>query len=94
MSSLVDTLRTELVTFMPDTLDPGVLYVSHEYGLTIHLCACGTCGQKTVTPLHPVHGWELTIDAESRATLTPSIGNFQMPCKSHYFVTAGKVVWC
>jgi hypothetical protein len=89
----VDSLRLERVEFMPPHADMvlGVLYYSERFKLAIHLCACGECRQKTVTPIDAVTGWMLNPDGP---TLTPSIGNFQMPCKSHYFVTAGKVVWC
>jgi hypothetical protein len=90
----VVTLRTEAVEYMPDKSDmlPGVLYHSERFHLAIHICACGECGQQTVTPLGP-GGWELTA-LDSGPSLTPSIGNFQMPCRSHYFVRSGKIVWC
>ena len=55
------------------------------------LCACG-CGEKTVTPLGE-NGWNLTFD-ENGLSLKPSIGNFNIPCKSHYFITNNKVRWC
>jgi hypothetical protein len=83
------------VKTIPQELEQGVLYVSEEFGTAIHLCACGWCKQKTVTPFHiSDRGWLYTRDAEDRVTLHPSIGNFQMPCKSHYWVQGNKVVWC
>lgn len=73
------------VEFMPSELEDGKLYISEKYNVAIHLCLCG-CKEKTVTPLHPVHGWILTKQND-KVTLTPSISNYQMPCKSHYIIT-------
>lgn len=76
--------------FMPEyeTFEDGKIYVSKQYSVAIHRCLCG-CGAKTVTPLHPVHGWQLA-DNDGEITMTPSVGNYQMPCKSHYIITNGK----
>lgn len=72
------------VEFIPFELEDGKLYISEEYGVAIHLCLCG-CQEKTVTPLQ--HGeWTLIKDGE-KISLTPSIANYQMPCKSHYVIT-------
>lgn len=88
-------LKPEFVKYVPKELVQGVLYVSEEFGTAIHLCACGTCGEKTVTPFHnEATGWKYTRDAEDRITLHPSIGNFQMPCKSHYWLRENRIVWC
>lgn len=73
------------VEFMPTVLEDGKLYISEKYNVAIHLCLCG-CKEKTVTPLHPIDGWVLTKQGD-KVTLTPSIGNYQMPCKSHYIIT-------
>lgn len=40
---------------MPPVLEHGKLYISKEYKVAIHLCACG-CGIKTVTPLKIPNG--------------------------------------
>lgn len=64
----------------------GVIHVSKEYKTAIHKCLCG-CGGKTVTPLGD-HGWSL-YDSGKGITLTPSIGNYSFPCKSHYIITNG-----
>jgi hypothetical protein len=78
------------VEFMPETLEPGVLYVSRKYEVAIHLCACG-CGLETVTPIG-AGDWTLTVK-DSKATLSPSIGNWQFPCRSHYWIRDSAVVW-
>jgi hypothetical protein len=90
----VSSLLLEHVHFMPEALEPGVLYVSKEFGCAQHLCACG-CGNKVMTPVKPFwfEGWDFT-EVDGKATLTPSIGSWQLACRSHYFITAGEVVWC
>lgn len=74
----------------PQTLEPGVLYVSIRHRSVLHLCACG-CGHEVVTPLAP-HRWQLLFDGET-VSLEPSIGNSVLPCRSHYFITNNKVDW-
>jgi len=44
-----------------------------------------------VTPLSPTD-WKLIFDGES-VTLDPSIGNWGVLGKSHYWVRGGKVRW-
>lgn len=74
----------------PDDIQPRVLYISHKYGTAVHHCACG-CGEEVITPLSP-EGW--TLHFNGQFSLTPSIGNFQFSCKSHYFITNDEVCWC
>lgn len=78
------------VTFLPKELESGVLYVSREYSVVGHLCACG-CGNKVIIPLSPA-AWSFT-ERDGLPTLRPSIGNWQLPCRSHYFVSEGRVEW-
>lgn len=73
------------VDLMPDVLEQGILYISKECEVAIHLCLCG-CGMQTVTPLWEPHGWHLTEKGDT-VSLSPSIGNYQFPCKSHYIIT-------
>lgn len=79
-----------LVSRVTDNLEPDKLYISLECNVVIHLCACG-CGEKVVLPINP-EGWKIIYDVES-VTLHPSIGNFQFPCRSHYWIKHNKVVW-
>lgn len=67
--------RREDVRHAPETLQPGVLYVSAEYGTALHLCACG-CEGEVATPLRPKDplGWTLT-----EVTLRPCVGNQRWP---------------
>ena len=86
----------EYVHFMPNDLSPGILYISYEFKLAIHLCACG-CGGKTVTPLGEEGGDHWTITkVEEKVTLRPSIGNWlgENPYHAHYLITENKIEWC
>lgn len=78
------------VEYIPPDLKEGVVYVSTSYATVVHLCACG-CGAKVVTPLGPAE-WSLTFDGES-ISLAPSIGNWEFPCRSHYWISRNKVRW-
>jgi len=83
-------IKLQRVRHMPKELRPGVLYVSEEFGAAAHLCACG-CGSKIRTPLGPTE-WTLE-ETDNRPTLHPSIGNWQLPCQSHYLIIRGDVIW-
>lgn len=76
------------VETMPDyvSFEEGKVYISEKYNVSIHRCLCG-CGEKTVLPLHPITGWVLTKNSAGKVSFTPSVGNFQIPCKSHYIIT-------
>jgi Family of unknown function (DUF6527) len=78
------------VRFAPDVLTPGTLYVSEEFDTAIHLCACG-CGSKVVTPLGSTE-WSFK-ESKNGPTLYPSIGNWQLNCKSHYWIKNGSIRW-
>jgi uncharacterized protein DUF6527 len=83
-------LALQRVTYLPKELAPGVLYVSNEYSVAGHLCACG-CGNKVITPLGPAE-WSFT-ETKGQPSLWPSIGNWQLPCRSHYIISAGQIKW-
>jgi len=85
-----ERIRLEVVEFMPTQLEPGVLYVSEKYRTSAHLCACG-CGEKVRTQLGNL-GWRFT-KGRAGPTLYPSIGNWQKPCRSHYFIRDGRIHW-
>lgn len=78
------------VEFMPKDLDAGVVYFAEEYGACAHLCACG-CGTKIRTPIAPTE-WALE-EGDRGVSLCPSIGNWQRPCRSHYWIIDGEVKW-
>ena len=78
------------VHYMPKELTPGILYVSEEFEIAMHLCACG-CGSKIKTPLGPTE-WSVE-QTNSGPSLRPSIGNWQEACQSHYWITRGEIMW-
>jgi hypothetical protein len=84
------SLTHEFVDSTPTELDEGILYVSMRFRTCVHLCACG-CGNKVVTPLRPAK-WKLIFDGDS-VSLSPSIGNWQFPCRSHYWLDQSKIRW-
>lgn len=83
-------IRLKYVAYMPKELETGVLYVAGEFGAVAHLCPCG-CGSKIRTPLGPTE-WSLKV-CDRGPSLFPSIGNWQLPCKSHYWIKNGKILW-
>lgn len=83
-------MKHKFVDKIPDLLDDKILYVSMEFETVIHRCACG-CGNEVVTPLSPAD-WSLIFNGET-ISLEPSIGNWSLDCKSHYWITNNKVKW-
>lgn len=79
-----------LVEDMPDNIAPGILYVSEEYEIACHRCACG-CGSLVYTPLGPTE-WRFA-NINGKPSLKPSIGNWALQCRSHYWITRGRVQW-
>lgn len=86
----MNNILLEQVKYVPREISPGILYVSAEYKVAAHLCACG-CGNKVVTPLGPAE-WSFS-ERGGLPTLRPSIGNWQLPCRSHYLITDGAIQW-
>lgn len=90
MNIKISQFRHAFVEFVPERIDNGVIYISTQYATAVHLCACG-CGHEVVTPLSPTD-WKLIFDGVS-ISLTPSIGNWSFPCKSHYWIKRNSVDW-
>lgn len=82
-------LEHRFVEHIPQQVEPGVLYVSFAYATAIHSCCCG-CGTQVVTPLSPTD-WQMVFDGET-VSLHPSIGNWNFPCRSHYFIKRDRVI--
>ncbi len=83
-------LKHKFVKSIPDSLKDGILYISIEYATAIHKCCCG-CGSEVVTPFSPTD-WELIFNGKT-VSLSPSIGNWSLPCQSHYWITNNEVKW-
>ena len=82
--------KLKRVNQMIKELEPGVLYVSEKFYTAAHLCACG-CGSKIRTPLGETE-WSFTNDPNG-PSLYPSVGNWQLPCQSHYWIKNGHIEW-
>ena len=83
-------MNHRFVEFIPEVLEDDVIYVALEFGTVLHKCACG-CGSQVATPLAP-KGWFLTYDGET-ISLHPSVGNWNLPCRSHYWIRNNQAVW-
>lgn len=83
-------LTPQFFDFIPNHLENGMLYISEKYGTAIHKCCCG-CGQEVVTPLSPAQ-WQIRR-YRNTVTLTPSIGNWNFRCRSHYWIIQNRVEW-
>ena len=77
------------VESIPKQLSSNVVYYSEEFELAALLCACG-CGHRVMLLVPDSH--QVTSEG-GMATVRPSIAVCDAPCKSHYFITAGRVEW-
>lgn len=84
------TITPEFVELIPDVVEDGILYISIPYATSTHRCACG-CNEIVVTPIKPTD-WTLTWNGNS-VSLNPSIGNWSIPCQSHYWIIENKIIW-
>jgi hypothetical protein len=84
-----EVFELEFVESFPQSLEAGVFYVSTRFSSAAHLCASG-CGREVITPLSPAQ-WSITFDG--RLSVWPSIGNWSLPCRSHYVIRRGRVRW-
>lgn len=87
---MIFKLNHVFVETIPDELEEGVLYISTRFRVIMHSCCCG-CKNKVVTPLSPVR-WKMTFDGKT-ISLSPSIGNWNFSCKSHYWIQNSEVEW-
>lgn len=84
------SLKHKFVRCIPDQLEIGTVYISLEFATAAHLCCCG-CGNEVITPLSPTD-WRIIFNGES-VSLEPSVGNWNFPCQSHYWIRHNKVAW-
>jgi hypothetical protein len=82
------TIRHRFVEYIPEVLEEGVLYITLEYHTAVHNCFCG-CGNKVVTPFSQ-KDWRLIFEGTT-ISIKPSIGNWNLECKSHYYITRNSV---
>lgn len=87
---MITNLDHIFIDTIPDDLEEGILYISLRFRVIMHSCCCG-CKNKTVTPLSPSR-WKMTFDGKT-ISLSPSIGNWNFDCQSHYWINHSKVEW-
>lgn len=86
----VQSMRPEYVEFIPSDLEEGVLYISKRFNTASHLCCCG-CRTKIVTPLRDIE-YKL-VERGNAVSLYPSVGNWNQPCRSHYWIRENRIIW-
>lgn len=79
-------IQVSVVDAVPAQLEHGVLYIARKAGGAAHLCACG-CGERIDILL--TQGWSMSDDG----SILPAIQQSFSDCRSHYFVTEGRIVW-
>ncbi len=87
---MINKFSFEFVDHIPSTVEDGKLYISIPFATVVHRCACG-CGREVVTPLTPTD-WRLIFDGDT-VSLHPSIGNWNFPCQSHYWIRENAIHW-
>lgn len=83
------TLQHKFVDTIPDEISNGEIFISIRYKTAVHKCVCG-CNNEVVTPISPTD-WQLTFDGQS-ISLSPSIGNWNFQCRSHYWIIKNKII--
>lgn len=86
----IKKITHKFVGAIPERTEEGVLYLAMDYATAVHKCACG-CGREVVTPLSPTD-WKMGYDGVS-VSLSPSIGNWSFPCRSHYWIKHSNIRW-
>lgn len=84
-------ITPRFVDAIPRDLEEGILYISKSYGTASHKCACG-CGTRVVTPLTPTD-WKVIREKNGSVSVFPSIGNWDYPCESHYWIEHNRISW-
>lgn len=87
---MIKRIEHKFVESIPQELEEGILYISTRFRVAMHSCCCG-CRGKVVTPLSPAR-WKLTYDGKT-VSLSPSIGNWEFDCESHYWITQSQIKW-
>lgn len=86
----VTHLEPQFIDQRPDALEERVLYISVSFRTSVHLCCCG-CGNEVWLPIRPAR-WKFSYDGET-VSLSPSVGNWSFPCRSHYWIRDSRVDW-
>jgi len=71
---------------MPCFIERGKVYISEKYQTSRHICLCG-CDELVIMPLGGGKWWDLVKEPNGTVSFIGSVGNYSMPCKSHYIIT-------
>lgn len=88
---MIDELKPIFVEEISGNVDHGYIIITKKYGTAVHRCPCG-CKNLVVTPIKK-NGWKLTDHDDDTISLSPSISNPTIRCKSHYWIKQNKIVW-
>lgn len=94
------TPKTDLIKMigdLPDIVEHNTIYITGEKGRWTYLtmkCPCG-CGDIIELNLNSNYRprWMVTWHGNGNISISPSI-NRSKKCRSHFFYTKGKVLWC
>ncbi len=82
---------------IPNTLPRGLVFIVGTKGqewLAVMTCPCGCDARLHLNLLKAQKpSWSWLIDTDKTVTLCPSV-NRLAGCKSHFFLTEGRVQWC
>ena len=94
MRGRLNSMTPKFVQYIPADgaeLVPGIVYISMKYNTVVHRCPCG-CGGLSEFTLDPIR-FRIEYDGRS-VTFSPSIGNSNLECRSHYWICENHVRWC
>lgn len=84
------SINFKKVDNIPIILEDNMLYISDKLNITAHKCICG-CNHLVINLLSENH-WKYITNG-SRVSMYPSIGNWHLKCRSHYWISRGEILW-
>lgn len=93
----INSYSVENVQEYPENFEAKIIYLLGKPSqplLAGLICPCG-CGEVIELVLYPAKSpsWKLENVKKNRVTIYPSIRKVS-GCKSHFFITEGKIKWC
>ena len=86
----IKSLHPKFVDHLPDILEEGILYISESFNISGHKCCCG-CKEDVFLKLGPAK-WHLKKNAQQSVSLSPSVGNWNYACQSHYWIRNNNII--
>jgi len=87
-------MKTIFCEYIPKDIEKDTLYISEEFGCSIHTCGCG-CGSKIAISIAPYwsDGWTMTKHDDGTVSFDHSLQH-RGGCCSHYYIKKSDFVWC